>query len=160
MLLSIPVLMMACRTTKHTATETKTIVTERTVETVRDSIITLPADSAWLMAYLECDSIGQINIKKILDYEKGKRSSVPKISIKDNVLTAYNECEELEILIKIYERYNELLLQHRENVKETIYINKLKSWQVVLMCMGVAFIFLISYNIYKFFKNIINGRKN
>ncbi|MBP3354442.1 MAG: hypothetical protein J6L02_07325 [Bacteroidales bacterium] len=41
-------------------------------EIVRDSIITIPPDSAWLYAWLECDSVGNVLIRQ-LEQKEGER---------------------------------------------------------------------------------------
>lgn len=49
-------------------------------EIVRDSIITIPPDSAWLYAWLECDSAGNVLLKE-LEQVQGDRLKMEKFSL-------------------------------------------------------------------------------
>lgn len=49
-------------------------------EVVRDSIITLPPDSAWLYAWLECDSAGNVLLKE-LEQVQGNRLKIENLSL-------------------------------------------------------------------------------
>lgn len=69
------------------------VLNERTeyIETVRDSTVIIPADSSWLKALLECDSMGNVHVRELQAYAQGKHIVAPKIGVKDNVLIA--ECK-------------------------------------------------------------------
>lgn len=91
-------LMLSCKTTQQIPVRTETRVTERLVE------IQLPADSAWLTAWLECDSTNQVilrglNEKKspgvfsdlkfqngILNYKASTNPEPQKVSVKDSIV--------------------------------------------------------------------------
>lgn len=90
------------------------IVTEY-VETIRDTTIYLPADSSAIEALLECDSLGRVYIKEILDLKTGKRVK-PDIQIRDNIITL--SCtEEDSIAIALYYK----------DIYERLYIAKVDS---------------------------------
>ena len=54
---------MSCRTYKPQVITTNDSIAIK--EIVRDSIITIPPDSAWLYAWLECDSAGNVLLKEL-----------------------------------------------------------------------------------------------
>jgi hypothetical protein len=57
-----------------------------TTYSVRDSLIPLPADSAWIKALLECQN-GKVVVKEIQSVVPGKKIK-PFLNLKDNVLMA------------------------------------------------------------------------
>lgn len=70
---------MACRSVQPPQVITNTVRV--------DSIVTIPPDSAWLMALIECDSNHRAYVKEILGYQSGQTIEVPTIVIKDRILT-------------------------------------------------------------------------
>jgi hypothetical protein len=67
------------------AERTETFVQHDTVTTVKDSLISLPADSGLIRALLECQE-GKVVIRQVEEIKPGKKV-VPFIDLKDNVLT-------------------------------------------------------------------------
>ena len=70
---------MACRSVQPVQVVTNTVRV--------DSIVTIPPDSAWLQALIECDSNHRAYVKEILGYQSGQTIEVPTIVIKDRILT-------------------------------------------------------------------------
>ena len=70
---------MACRSVQPPQVITNTVRV--------DSIVTIPPDSAWLQALIECDSNHRAYVKEILGYQSGQTIDVPTIVIKDRILT-------------------------------------------------------------------------
>ena len=86
-----------------TKTEVRDSVSYVSTVTVRDSLVQLPADSAWLWALLECDSMGRV---KEVKTEIVNRDRVRiKYVIKNNVLTATCEVDSMGIFLKIFDRF-------------------------------------------------------
>jgi hypothetical protein len=71
----------------------KDSITIKTIETVTDTFVEIKADSSWLKAWIECDSLGQATIKELMGYGSGQRSNIPMVSLIDNVLTADCKCD-------------------------------------------------------------------
>jgi hypothetical protein len=67
------------------AERTETFVQHDTVTSVKDSLITLPADSGLIRALLECQE-GKVVVIQIDEIKPGKKV-VPFIGLKNNVLT-------------------------------------------------------------------------
>lgn len=89
------------------------IITERTeyIETVRDSTVIIPADSSWLSLLLECDSIGQVRLKELLDYQAGQHVTPPKVSVKNNILRTECRVDSFGVFFSWVQKYG---IQSRE----------------------------------------------
>ena len=130
-------------------------------ETVRDSIITLPADSSYIQALLECDSIGNVYLKQLLNYGFGNNKlNPPKLNINDNILSATAKVDSISIYLILKDRYSYIDKQETEIIEIEKPLNK---WQKFLQKCGVAFlitVFLsIIYFVLKFHAKILNIRK-
>ena len=115
---------------------------EVTVETLRDTVVTVKADSALIRALIECDSLGQAHIRQLVEYRAGERLRPPKIDIKDNVLTAAAQVDSMAIYLQLKDR-----LQVREHNKseikvihQTVETNRLTWWQKWLLWIGVFYL--------------------
>jgi len=86
-------------------------------ETVRDSIIQVPADSSWLKSWIECDSLGQAKIKELIDYHGGQRAQMPRINLHNNILTADCKCDSVTIHAILKNR--ETVIDHRSDTTIT-----------------------------------------
>ena len=72
-------------------------VTVKVVEKVTDTLFEIMADSSWLKAWIECDSMGRATIGELIGYKAGQRAGVPKLTLRDNVLMAGCNCDSLKI---------------------------------------------------------------
>jgi hypothetical protein len=127
----------ACKTVKIEPAR-ETVIETR--EVIRDSIVTVPADSSMIRALVECDSTGKAKIKQLLDMFSGSRTKPPRISIgADNVLTAECDVDSMSIYLLLRDRY------YREDSRETavVEVNRLYWWQYMLCGLGVLFIIII-----------------
>ena len=118
-------------------------------------MVMVQQDKALIRALLECDSIGQVYIKNLLDYQAGSRLKPPQISLSNNILTAISEADSLLIYLTLKERYTEKQVDNKAT--EYIYINYLTKWQKVrLWIANLLLIILPVYGIFyfrfKFFK--------
>lgn len=132
--------MQSCRNSQPLTTR-QTSDSVRIVERWRDSIIHVAPDTAWLSAWIECDSTGEVLLRE-LEMARGKNLT-PTISIVND--TIYMEChtDSLELLLRARDR-TITELQHSRTV-ETVEIEKqLTWWQVTQMKMGRLFMLVIA----------------
>lgn len=114
----------------------KTIVKDSIIELVRDSVITLPADSSYIKALLECDSLGQVHIKELLSYKAGEKQQPPVITVEKNVLTALSRADSMSIYMQLKDRYREVTTDKVIHEKEIVEVNKLTKFQQFWMMLG------------------------
>ncbi len=106
----------------------QTIVRDSIIErfTVRDSTITIPADSSWYFALLECDSLGNVQVVKEETNNSGQSSITtnltpvkPKTPGKGKPQTQFRadcKCDSSSIFITWLERNKE----HYQNTQITL----------------------------------------
>lgn len=155
-LLFIIVLLLCpgCKTPKIATTETKTVTEIR--EVVRDTTITVPPDSAWLRAWLECDSLGNVLMRQLSE-QKGSRSEVSlKLTsfqdsarqLKGALLDVLFVCDSLQIEIGLRDQ----VIERIKEEKERVYIEVKKPypwWVKALTGFGGFFLVLVALAIYK-----------
>jgi len=112
-------------------------------------------DNALIRALLECDSVGQVHIKNLLDYQAGNRLKPPQIHVENNILTAISQADSIQIYLTLKERYTEKQMDNK--VTEYKYINYLTRWQKIrLWAANLLLIILPVYGAlyfkFKFFK--------
>jgi hypothetical protein len=124
----------ACRSNKPLATvpvETKTIVKERLVE------VQTPADSAWLVAYLECDSNYNVLIHSIVE----KTTSGMQTGIEQSKIDGQKskiEYRVIRIPEKIYIPGRDSII-YRDvpiTVEIPVEVNRLTGWQYFQIWAG------------------------
>jgi len=155
----ITFLMEACRTgrpTQATTSTDSTYVRESTVEVVKDSFITIPPDSSWFHALLACDSNGQVLMKKIEGYGKGKNAEIPRPTIQDNRLFIVCDVDSFQV----YQQYARRFVTRdttSKSVKERIItlppVKYTTAFQKFMIKSGWAlWIILILYIAYRIIK--------
>ena len=119
-------------------------------EVIRDTTIYLPADSAYIVALLECDSMGEVRIKEIIDLKSGKNIT-PSIKIVENVIRIGCTTED-SVAISIYwkdiyeSKYKEYVSNIEVNTSvedEKIIVRSpwwLRFWWIWIVLAGVLFI--------------------
>lgn len=117
------------QTSQSVATDT-VIVTER----VRDTVVVLERDRSMLRALLECDSLGQVQLKRILDWESGKRIRPPEVTLNKNILTARAQVDSMAIYLTLKERIERRTATRKE--LQVVEVNRLNRWQKVWMRTG------------------------
>ena len=131
----------------HTSevTEKKETVTE----ILRDTIIMVQPDSSILQALVQCDSTGRARLQEINALKESARlQQTIKIdpdpeSHKPTVITIKTQVDSMGIYLIYKERYKETAeIQQIETVIEK-EVNILKTWQKVLMWLGVLAILWI-----------------
>ncbi len=125
-------------------------VTER----VRDTVVVVERDQSMIRALLECDSLGQVRTKELLEYKAGNRLHPPDFQLQDNILTATATCDSLEIYMQLKDRYEQHLSTRQ--IVQTIEVNRLNGWQKMWMRVGqvltVALLIFGAFKIRKFIK--------
>ena len=131
----------------HTSevTEKKETVTE----VLRDTVIMVQPDSSILQALVQCDSTGRARLQEINALKDSARlQQTIKIDPdpephKPTVITIKTQVDSMGIYLIYKERYKETAeIQQIENVIEK-EVNILKTWQKVLMWLGVLAILWI-----------------
>ena len=114
------------------------------VERWRDSVITIPADSAWLRAWLECDSVGNVMLQE-LETANGRNTSFTIVTLKpsDPRLLMEVECnaDSLELLLRIREKTIERL-ERSVNYIETE--KPFTWWEATQIRLGRIFLILVA----------------
>ncbi len=100
--IAIALLIIGC-TAKKPVVELRTET--HYIELVRDSTIIIPADSAWLEALLECDSLGNVYMKQLLGAQSGKHVQPPAIQLHSNVLTTTSRVDSFGVFYSWVEKY-------------------------------------------------------
>lgn len=108
----------------------------RVVETLRDTVVRLAADSSLLRALVECDSLGQARLRELEEYRAGDRLPPPSVTIRDNILTATARVDSMAIYLTLKDRYSEAVQVEREVVTQTVEVNRLTGWQRFWMRLG------------------------
>lgn len=105
-------------------------------ETVRDTVVKVQKDSAMVRALLECDSLGKVRVKQLLDYRAGDRMKVPIPSIDDNVLTVWSFSDSLDIYLKLKDRYEKHMRDYSTDTVQPVEVNRLTWWQTLWIGTG------------------------
>lgn len=141
-LIFIMIMLCSCRTQQavlasHTVERDSVVVTT----TVMDTVIRIEPDSSLIRALLECDSLGQVHIRQIYDYQAGTRLKPPQVIVKDNILTAsaYSQALEkrIELLSKQVEYYKD-----RTTIKMQ-EVNVLTAWQKIRLSIANIILILL-----------------
>jgi len=124
-----------------------------TIERVRDSIIRIKPDYAYLKAWVECDRNGKLLMKKIEDYEAGSKVK-PKIVIRDNYVELECIVDTMSIALHWIETHTKAVDSNKEVV--TVEVNRLTSWQSFQLWAGrIALIVLFLYFAFKIAKKYL-----
>lgn len=135
-------------------TANKTADTVIIKEVLRDTVIEIRADQSMIQALVECDSMGQAHIKKLLDYNAGERLKPPELEIKNNIITSIAKIDSTEIYLTLRDRHKESMKS--VEIINTVEVNRLTAWQK-WMCtlghivLGVSIAF-IGINVIKFIR--------
>lgn len=108
------------------------------IETVRDTVIKVKADSSSIQLLIECDSLNEAYLSRLLTYQTGTNSMIPEVIIKDRILTVKCKVDSMAVYSKIKEKYHEQAQVKIE--KETVEVNRITKFQKVMMWLGWAFI--------------------
>lgn len=162
-LIGITALFMQSCKAKKEVSSTQRLQTLIIRDTVRDTLVQVKADASLIRALLECDSAGNVLLKRILEYEAGEHVDPPKLDIQDNVLTATAEVDSFGIFMTFRERYVERTDYMESQEKEIVYVNRLTGWQKfrirlangVLVVVPVYIVFKCRKSIWLWIKKIL-----
>lgn len=135
LIVTIALFMQSCKAKKEVS-NTTLVRTEIIREIVNDTVVEVQADSASIKALLECDSVGNVLLKLIAEYEAGRHVNPPQVDIRDNVLTATVKVDSFGIFMTFRERYIERTDYLESNEKEIVYVNRLTGWQKFRVRLG------------------------
>lgn len=129
--------LVACKSSSVVPPTTAETITETTrKEVVRDSAFSIPKDSSYYKAYLEC-----INGKVVLKPDTkpiakpGKHLEPPKVSLEDNLLTIDCKQEAIKMFVKWKDVY---IKSHQQIIKKIPYPvpQELSWWQQTQIILG------------------------
>ena len=129
----------SCRTLKSSThhRESKTFLKE----TIRDTVVAIPADRSSFRAALGVDQNGNTTIKEVLNTHVGKRAKAPQVQIKDQVLKVDCLCDSMSIYLKLKDTHITDML------KETVFVpteKPLSAWQQVQLWLGRVLLIAIT----------------
>ena len=140
LILTAVILMTGCSKRYQPQTVKTDSVFIKQIETVRDTVIKVKADSSSIQLLIECDSLNEAYLSRLLTYQAGTNSMIPEVIIKDRILTVKCKVDSMAVYSKIKEKYHEQTQVKIE--KETIVVetNKLTKFQKFMQWMGWCFI--------------------
>lgn len=136
--------------TLHDSTSTKVKVHKEVKENQ------LPPDSAWLKAFLKCDSLGNVYLAQIESLQ-GERVT-QDLTLSNNTINvkATDTGRKTERL----EKTDSVAIVYREKpvkVPYPVYTNVLTQWQIFQIWLGrIAAVALLAFGAYKRFKGKLN----
>lgn len=71
----------------------------------RDTVIKLAADSSSIQMLIDCDSLNQAYLSRIIGYEAGNNAMIPEVVIQDRILTVKCRVDSMAVYSKIKERF-------------------------------------------------------
>lgn len=113
-----------------------------------DTVVVLERDQSMIRALLECDSVGQVQMRKLLEYQAGNRLKPPDIEVHNNVLTATAQADSMAIYLTLKDRIERHTSTHKE--LQVVEVNRLNTWQRTWMRIGqVSALLLILFGVFK-----------
>ena len=138
LIILLAALLAACSPSlKLQSSQTEATDTVTVTEQVRDTVVVL-----------ECDSVGQVQMRRLMEYQAGNRLKPPDIEVRDNVLTATAQADSMAIYLTLKDRIE----RHTSTRKEfqVVEVNRLNTWQRTWMRIGqVSAVSLILFGVYK-----------
>lgn len=137
---------MIAITTNSCCSTRKSITTSQVIrdsvftkEIIRDTVISFQSDTSMIRMLLECDSMGIVREKQLLEYKSSNRLSPPKVVIKDNVLTSTANIDSVSIYFSLKDRYTERNVGSEKIIIQEV--NKLTWWQTLWVWIGKISVF-------------------
>lgn len=97
-------------------------------------MVVIERDESMIRALLECDSLGQVQMRRLLDYEAGTRLNPPDIELRDNILTATAEVDSMAVYLRLKDRIERHTSTRAE--VQIVEVNRLNTWQKTWMRIG------------------------
>lgn len=132
------VMVSACRAYRPAAVNTTTIDTVTYREVLRDTVVMTEPDSALVRALIECDSLGQAHVKRLLDWQDGRGGALrlPKFYIDGNVLHVKSYMDGLAEHFTLKDTFTGINATKTETI--TVEVNRLTWWQKLWIGIGKA----------------------
>jgi hypothetical protein len=159
-MITILFLLSACCGSKEAYNQhSETKITEKLVETIKDSTVLIAEDSSSAVAILSADSLGKISISSI-SVKAGKRVAAPSVELKNNRLTVDCRSQAQEIFLRWKERFLNSYKQKTDS--NVIHVPaEIPQWRVALEWVGglasLSLLLIAAFRIKNFFKNRNNG---
>ena len=123
-------------------------------ETVRDTVIKVAADSSQIQMMINCDSLNQAYLSRIISYESGSNAMIPEVIIKDRILTVKCRVDSMAVYAKLKDRFTEMKETHDQVTVKIEKVNELTWWQQTQLILfkvlaAVIIVFLLYKNINK-----------
>ena len=140
----------------------KEVVRTEYIEKLRDTTVYIPADSSYIRALLECDSLGNVMLKQFEELRLGK-SVRPSVRIVDNYIEVDCTTEDsMAIYITFKDRFesSDRLVEDTSTVKESSDVREkiVKTrmpamfWIIGIIILAVVVIMLLrKFGIFKLF---------
>jgi hypothetical protein len=151
LILSILIILAGCKVFEKQVTATIT-VHDTLKETIRDTLVKGISDTASIRALMKCDSLGNVYIKELYEYQSGHKIQV-KTEFKDRWFTISCIVDSQNVYMKLKDRYKST--SKDTTIIKTIPVNSLNWYQkIAVKSFTYALIFilllLISFIIYWF----------
>lgn len=134
-------LMIGCKTIQQPTEQIQEVKTKTITELVRDTIVTVKADSSFYKAWIDCVNDKPIIVNKPVvnaDKKAGTYLKVPKVTLKKGVLQVDCEAKAQELFL----RWKEKHIKEQKEVVKTITLppelipRPLTWWQKLWMGLG------------------------
>lgn len=87
-------------------------------------------------ALLECDSLGQVQIKQLMEWRGGDKLKPPEVAIKDNTLDIRAITNGYNKVIQLKEKQIMQLRNSSRREVQYIEVNRLTKWQIFIQTLG------------------------
>lgn len=144
----------SCKVTEQTCREkfpcpeiTSTIEKHDTIERIRDSVVTIPPDSAWLRAYIRCDSLNNIVISEL----ETSKNSKPRMNFKftNGQLSVSCKIDSQQVFLRWKETHIKAeKIEIKTLIKEVNFLTGFQNFQIwcgriFMLCLLLVILFLI-----------------
>lgn len=135
-------LLLAGCAVQHTPVTTDTITVTR--EIVRDSVVVIPPDSTWLIAWFECDSLNQVVMTEL---EKSRGNNLQQSADFDSsgVFTINTRVDSQSIYLSWRERHDTATITNTviKTVEVEKVVRKTPAWLLWLAGLGAGAIVIM-----------------
>lgn len=156
-ILAILAIMLGCNRKAATPTVALHDSSNTSVKVIKEiKEVQLPPDSAWLMAFLKCDSLGNVYLTQ-LESLQGERVS-QNLTLTNNTINV--KATDTGRKTEKREKTDSIAVVYREKpvkVPYPVYNNVLTQWQIFQIWLGrIAAVALLAFGAYKRFKGKLN----
>ena len=159
LILIVLVFATGCRVVKTSVSEVKETRHDSSSYTLTETPswapVTVPADSAWIKAYLDCDKNGKVTMRQ-LEIVRGSRVN-PGVEIRDNMIYVKIPVDSQRVYA-LYKNRFEKVYKQESSVKETKKEDSTVVYKTSFRSLIIAFIIgiiaaVLGYFVFRIFKN-------